>query len=413
MATRNSVYVPISGKEKAAILEQVERIVAHPTFRNSENSIKFLRYVVERTLEGTSDNTIKERTIGVEVFGRDPNYDTTQDRVARATAAEVRFRIAKYYYDIGSESEIRIDFRPGSYIPEFRLPGLEAPSDTAKEQVPARPFRAVISVFRQTKFRQITLVVTVLCIAALVFLGIRLHRKNQPAGDPAISSNNPQSFFNRFWEPLFKSSEAVQICVDDLSPAPHAQDQQDVTGMIPLENAFSLVRFGDFLYSRNKNYELRAANSLMIQDVRSVPLIMILKYTNPWTNDSIDSFRFRIVKQKDSDLAWIQDRKNPTNRMWTTSLSQASSASKFDYALVVRMGSKGTSQVQIIIDGTTENSIAGAMECLISPGCLNDPINKTVSDSDANDLEVVIETSVINGHPGRTRIVSFDSRGPK
>src|SRR3984957_16592701 len=114
-------HAPFSQEERSAIRPQLERILANPLFKNSKRYPNLLRYVVEHTLEG-SPGELKERTLGVEVFGREPNYDTNADPVVRATAGEIRKRIAQYYHEHGRENEIRIDLSPGSYVPEFELP---------------------------------------------------------------------------------------------------------------------------------------------------------------------------------------------------------------------------------------------------------------------------------------------------
>src|SRR5690348_7925481 len=72
-----------------AVREQLELVVRDPAFRSSKRSVEFLRYVVLKTLEGAADE-IKERTIGIEVFGRDPAYDTNIDHVVRTAAIELR-----------------------------------------------------------------------------------------------------------------------------------------------------------------------------------------------------------------------------------------------------------------------------------------------------------------------------------
>ncbi len=77
---------------------QLELLVRDEAFRSSKRSIAFLRYVVEQTLAGQADQ-IKERSIGIEVFGRDPSYDTNVDHVVRTAAAELRKRLATYYVD--------------------------------------------------------------------------------------------------------------------------------------------------------------------------------------------------------------------------------------------------------------------------------------------------------------------------
>ena len=84
-----------------------------------------LRYVVNETLEGRGSH-LKERALGVEVFSRDPDYDTNADPVVRTSACEVRKRIAQYYHEPGHEDEIRIDLPAGSYVPEFRFAAIKA-----------------------------------------------------------------------------------------------------------------------------------------------------------------------------------------------------------------------------------------------------------------------------------------------
>src|ERR1700721_1629067 len=64
------------------IREQLDLLVRDEVFRSSKRSVAFLKYVVEMTLNGSADQ-IKERTIGVEVFGSDPSYDTNLDHIVR------------------------------------------------------------------------------------------------------------------------------------------------------------------------------------------------------------------------------------------------------------------------------------------------------------------------------------------
>ena len=104
-----------------AIREQLELLVESQVFRSSKRSVQFLRYVVEQTLQGSTDQ-VKERTIGVEVFGREPSYDTAADHIVRTAAIELRKRLAIYYGEEKHRSELRMTLVPGSYIPKFMLP---------------------------------------------------------------------------------------------------------------------------------------------------------------------------------------------------------------------------------------------------------------------------------------------------
>jgi hypothetical protein len=65
----------------------------------------------------------RERTPGVEVFGQEPDYDTSEDPVVRSSAAEIRKKLAQYYQRPGHESEARIELSSGSYVAEFHFSG--------------------------------------------------------------------------------------------------------------------------------------------------------------------------------------------------------------------------------------------------------------------------------------------------
>src|SRR5499426_3016954 len=104
---------------KQDALAQLARILGSPQFRSSKRCSLFLRYVVEQASENHLE-FLKERTLGIEVFRRDPQYDTNQDPVVRAAAGEVRKRLAQYYLEPGHEDELRIRIPAGSYVPEVQ-----------------------------------------------------------------------------------------------------------------------------------------------------------------------------------------------------------------------------------------------------------------------------------------------------
>src|SRR5271168_134575 len=121
-----------------AVREQLKQLLAHPLFTNSKRYPVFLAYTVEQTLLGNSSD-LKERTIGVEAFGRKPDYDANADPVVRTTAAEVRKRLIQYYYDPSHAGELLIELSAGSYVPAFRPPNAQrmdvAESDSEVQQL--------------------------------------------------------------------------------------------------------------------------------------------------------------------------------------------------------------------------------------------------------------------------------------
>ena len=109
------------GPDPALVREQLRRLVAHPLFTNSKRYPVLLTYTVEQTLLGNASE-LKERTIGIEAFGREPVYDVNLDPVVRTAAAEVRKRLSQYYYNPDHAGELVIELPIGSYVPTFREP---------------------------------------------------------------------------------------------------------------------------------------------------------------------------------------------------------------------------------------------------------------------------------------------------
>jgi hypothetical protein len=79
-----------------AARRQLQRILASPGLVRNERMSRFLRFLVERHLEG-SDNQLKESVIAVEVFGRKPDHDPSRDSIVRTEAGRLRARLAEYY----------------------------------------------------------------------------------------------------------------------------------------------------------------------------------------------------------------------------------------------------------------------------------------------------------------------------
>jgi hypothetical protein len=110
----------LTPEQSAAIRRAVESILLSAEFRNTTRLQHCLGFLVDHVLEGRADN-LKERTIGTELFGRPPDYDTGADAIVRVTANELRKKLAQYYLKAG-QYEVRIELPSGSYIPKFTWP---------------------------------------------------------------------------------------------------------------------------------------------------------------------------------------------------------------------------------------------------------------------------------------------------
>jgi TolB-like protein/Tfp pilus assembly protein PilF len=130
----------LDAEQIATIRRHLQDILASAAFSGSRRAQEFLQLVVEHTLAERIDS-LKERMIGVEMFGRPVDYDTANDAVVRVKATEVRRRLAQYYQDsAGRNASVRIELPVGSYVPKFAWPaGGSAPAAPSTAPLPALP----------------------------------------------------------------------------------------------------------------------------------------------------------------------------------------------------------------------------------------------------------------------------------
>ena len=119
-ATHAAAFAKISEavKHEPEFRAHLEEIVMGAAFKGSHRSQAFLKHIVEQALRGDPAD-LRERSIGVALFGRPVTYDTADDAIVRVTASDVRKRLLQHYGNAGVESRFRINLPSGSYVPEF------------------------------------------------------------------------------------------------------------------------------------------------------------------------------------------------------------------------------------------------------------------------------------------------------
>lgn len=126
------------------IRAELDRILTTKGFAGAGRLSKLLRYVVDKTLAGQTDQ-LKEYSVGVEVFDRDEKYDPRLDSIVRVEAGRLRSRLDEYYNGEGASSPIRITLPRGGYAARFETP--QAPQAPKAPEAPAarRPPTALIA----------------------------------------------------------------------------------------------------------------------------------------------------------------------------------------------------------------------------------------------------------------------------
>lgn len=132
-----------------SVRSELARILGSECFVTSSRMRALLEYIVNRTLDGHGER-IKEYTIGVEVFGRNEDFDPRIETVVRTEAWRLRARLDRYYQAEGSANPLRIELARRSFAVVARVvaaPVLVAPiaavSQTSLTRLAVLPFAVV------------------------------------------------------------------------------------------------------------------------------------------------------------------------------------------------------------------------------------------------------------------------------
>jgi Tol biopolymer transport system component len=110
---------------------QLEKILASETFSRSERLSRFLRFIVEETLDGRAAG-IKERVLALELYGRSTDFDAAMDPIVRVDARRLRDKLREYYAQF-PDAPVAIGLPRGGYIPSFETnPGASPPAAATK-----------------------------------------------------------------------------------------------------------------------------------------------------------------------------------------------------------------------------------------------------------------------------------------
>jgi hypothetical protein len=317
------------------IREHVGDIVRSSAFKGSRRSQEFLQYIVDKALDGHFDE-LKERTLGVELFGRPASYDTGQDAIVRVTASDVRRRLVQFYAGSDLHPEFRVDLPAGSYIPEFRC------------VVPAGPIRlgepaSAVEVVRVTaggKRVSIYLIALILIalIAAAAALGAGAWSWNQHRSSSALERK-----ISLPWSALLQPDRQLQVvlCDPDMSAVqrlldfnitlsdyanrryvPEALSRSSdpslkrIVGVFRGVNVASIdvgigFSISELALSHSRHPRIRTARSLQLTDFKTEDNFVLLgsPRSNPWTELFEDQLDFTFFYDESLKQEVVQNKR--------------------------------------------------------------------------------------------------------
>jgi hypothetical protein len=99
--------------------ELLHRVAASPRFRKSKRLRELLLYLGERSLQDPA-YVLREQEIGVEVFGRAADYDTSHDTLVRVQVSQLRKKLQEHFSEEGRDEPLIVEIPKGNYVPVFR-----------------------------------------------------------------------------------------------------------------------------------------------------------------------------------------------------------------------------------------------------------------------------------------------------
>lgn len=112
---------------------QLQRLLESRALRPSEALRRLLEYLGQKELAGQAED-LKEYTVGVEAFGKPPEYDPKTDSSVRVQAGKLRQKLDEYYRTEGLADPLIVELPKG----HFRLSFRERAPKTAVVPPPSR-----------------------------------------------------------------------------------------------------------------------------------------------------------------------------------------------------------------------------------------------------------------------------------
>ena len=405
----------VNAHDRQAIDLQVERMLKHPLFHQSKRLPAFLRYIVETSLSHGGRGSTKERTVGVEVFGRKPDYDNNSDPIVRVTATELRKKLAQYYYEDGHGDEIRIELPPGSYLPRFRR-SVEA-DNAADEQLEAASTEmstAITVVPEQNPplalgdlpspvaaGRRISpwpVLTAVLCLLLTVVTGLLLRN----------TLSTSRSSLDRFWSQLAGHANRVFIVMpvigsDNVKNLDTTVRGTSVSPNLSLEDTDIAARIASQLEKHGNQFRLVSSSEVELDQLQTEPAVLIGALDNIWTIRLMQNLPFVFEEAPDHRTGRILDTTASGGaKNWSVDIDMPHRRISRDYGIVARYTNRLTGQPVVVVAGISSQGTQAAGKLLTSPEF--DSI-RTIAEK-ASNFEVVIQTEAIDGHAAPPQIVA-------
>jgi hypothetical protein len=404
--TSNRVaWHPSTHEGRELVRQELKMVLQSPLFTSSKRYPAFLSYVVEKEIDGLGDS-LKERTLGVEVFHKPPDYDTNEDTIVRFVAGEVRKRLDLLYSQSNDEHPIQISLSARSYVPQFfRIPATDSDSPEAPPAEEAEiPMQSPPSAVPSTRWLNWAAVCG-LALAASAGLAWYLLRPQQHKHSETVRIVDPVT---QFWGPLEAPHTQVLLCVGTVVASTTrsyryvASGKNDAYPFLSLGSADAIADITSLFGQHGTKYFLESAPAVNLMSLQAHPTVLVGAYTNEWTLQLANNLRLRFSPQPKQQ---IFDSTNPSLHWARSAIPPYTTYNgALDFAIVARYHDSVTDNVVVMIAGLGINGTVAAAKFATSAEYLRLLESRSGPNWERKNIEILLETSVIENEFGEPSI---------
>lgn len=343
------------------VRDQLARLLASPLFNRSDRYPSFLNYVVESVLRDPAQR-IKEQTVGIEVFGRLPGYDTDRDHIVRSTAVEIRKRLRQYYAQPEHRQELVIDLPVGSYTPHL--------------------------------FKQDRLIAS--------------------SRDHVRTSAHLAAGAAKLWKPMVDGRDFLFVCISPINhPSfPDPAPPEDTIGAMHIRNrvvladAVSMSRVVAFLSPLGMSLQIVGSDELTFDHFDRAPVVLVGALNNKWAQRITKALRFNFRFNTEGPSIDVVDENRPETPVGTIRVSSLMADFEEDFAVITRLTDPKVGKPVLAVGGATLLGTAAAAEFVTNPQRLEGIDRYLPAGWESRNLQILLKARVIEGRAGPAQIVA-------
>jgi hypothetical protein len=180
-----------------------------------------------------------------------------------------------------------------------------------------------------------------------------------------------------------------------------------VSGGLDASDVITLARSIVPLVPRHDAFRVVSASQTSFAQLRESPFVLIGAFDNIWTMRLTQDLPFGF--ESDGQVRKLIDRKSAHPRSWTLQWQVPYTKLAKDYAIVARIRDNVTGQPVVMLAGILGEGTEAASEVVSNPVYLDAMLRKAPKNWEHLNLEAVIETNVIEGHPGPPNVLAVET----